>query len=87
MNRWECIKKVFETSNEADKRKSEINKLNGNNKMRIYKCDNCGKYHLTSMSKHDHKFKHNSEYRSQILRNAFLSRETEYWENKLGVKE
>ena len=79
-----CQKKAFEEGKEAEKRARQIrSETNGKTKMRPYKCDKCGKWHLTSMSKHTHKFVTNVQYRNEVYQKAFIRKESAYWEVKL----
>lgn len=91
-----CTKKAFETQKEAQKRVNEINKENGTNKefkdgkiltLRYYVCKDCGKYHLSSMSKHNHKYFTNKDFRKSINRKSFLNRETDFWKQRLGIQD
>lgn len=86
-----CSKKKFENSQDAQKRANEINEENKKNKsqkerLRPYKCDICNKFHLTSMTKDQHKWHTDAEYRHRKKHDAFIRRETEYWENRFGIK-
>ena len=49
-----CVKKTFDTEEQAEARKLEINQENKkvvhSTELRVYKCRNCQKFHLTSMS-------------------------------------
>lgn len=84
-----CNKTVFFTSQDAHERVQEINQENSiigrEERLRHYKCDNCGYYHLTSMKKHDYKKKNDGMYRKKLQFKSFLRRESEYWKGKLGV--
>lgn len=51
---------------------------------RIYLCD-CGWIHVTKMTKHEHKYKHDSGYRSKKDRETRIKAEADYWRDRLGV--
>ena len=82
----DCRKKTFDTPELANARVCEINadnkKANDKTKLRYYLCKYCGKYHLTSTSKHGFKFKTDINYRSKIREQSFIKRESEYYEDK-----
>lgn len=84
-----CLKKSFETNKEAKARANEINIINRSNKdktkLRPYKCE-CGKFHLTSMSKNKYLVVNDQDYRVKTREKNFIRRETEYWEKKLNIK-
>lgn len=81
-----CKKVSFEDSRSAEVRSNEIYKETKKKiKLRSYKCDVCGKFHLTKMSKQQHKFATDKEYRFKALSEARRNREIEYWMKKLGV--
>ena len=92
-----CGKKVFDTAEEAQARTREINKLHRKGKgqkklrngkeMRFYKCKECGKFLLTSMSKEKHRFHTSPTFRKKLKFERFLERETEHWKKKLGIKD
>ena len=80
-----CNKVAFETQLLANKRANEINKENKSNDMRGYKCDKCKYFHLTSMSKHKHKWITSVQYRNKVREDRFLKDESEYWERHFNV--
>jgi len=91
-----CNKKAFDTQKEVAKRANEINESNAKNSafkkgkiltLRYYQCDSCGKYHLTSMDKHAHKYATNKKYQKEVNKKSFLNKETDYWKRKLGIND
>ncbi len=88
----ECLKKSFETKQEAKERKEQIDKVNqlnkDNTRMRVYHCKKCGKYHLTSMSKKKFKStqKITKEERDRRRISYLVNVESDYWLNKLGIE-
>jgi hypothetical protein len=85
----DCPKKGFDTKLEAKNRASEINIKNNENhdktKLRVYKCEWCNKYHLTSTTQRTYKFRTDVNYRTRELEKAFVRRESEYWNNRFGI--
>lgn len=91
-NQIECKKVCFTSMKEASERAQEINSENRKTKkqkelLRPYKCDKCGKVHLTKMSKHRFKLKTDSEYRAKIRHENFIKIETEFYERKYGTQQ
>jgi hypothetical protein len=86
-------KKIFHTESEAKKRSNEINKENKKSgiktKLRLYKCPDCNKYHLSSMNKHQQKhvekFHKDLNYRNEFRERNFIKRESQYWNKKFGI--
>tara|TARA_R110000796_G_scaffold248124_2_gene374559 strand:- start:14522 stop:14779 length:258 start_codon:yes stop_codon:yes gene_type:complete len=80
-----CEKKTFESKELASIRLEEIKIEGGKEKtpLRVYKCDKCEKFHLTSITRDTQK---KINKRREGIKNKpfkdFLNRETEYWENK-----
>lgn len=58
---YKCIKKAYNTFDDANKNLSKlINKpKRGKKPIRVYKCLDCGKYHLTSRPFYKNKTKNN----------------------------
>ena len=85
-----CKKKAFSTQKEALTRLREIIKEATKAKskeypIRAYLCDKCNLFHLTKVSAHKNKFKIDKDYRTKVRENAFLKRETEFWEKKFKI--
>ncbi len=79
-----CDKKSFNTIKEANIRISEINredKSKHSKPIRAYKCEICGRIHITSMNKKQ--FDHNLVKIRE--RQALRRDEVSYWCRKLGV--
>jgi hypothetical protein len=85
-----CEKRAFDSMDEAQKRSGEINKENAHKKgakpLRPYRCGDCQKWHLTSMTKHQFKYKSNKNYRNHVNERAFIKRESEHWERYFARK-
>ena len=78
-----CVKKAYNSKEEAVLKISKIALEPGNDKkpIRSYKCNDCGKYHLTSWSKNKKKEIANiSEKRKQ----SKINNQAEYWIKKKG---
>lgn len=81
-----CQEKTrFETNEECQKRCNEINSEYDKPLLRVYKCPECKGYHLTSLTKHQHKFYTDKRYRIETKERAFIKRESEYWKKKFGI--
>lgn len=85
-----CDKKTFETLKKAVKRANQINHENNQNKnnnlkLRAYKCNDCNKFHLSSLSEHQHKYFTDKNYKTKVREKSFLKLETEYWQKKLKI--
>lgn len=53
-----CYKKRYETSSFAKKKLKELNKTNGGKLKRVYWCEQCTSYHITTQTKEQYeKFK------------------------------
>lgn len=88
----ECKKKAFDNIDDARRRLTYI-VLNSKEKIkpiRTYKCEYCGKIHLTSKS--EEKYKKNVVKKKVAIRerntkreNDFINNEAEYWEDKFGI--
>ena len=84
----ECEKKAFVNINDARIRLTEI-VLNSDmdiKPIRVYKCEYCGKYHLTSKSHSAYDLNTKKKRKAIQTRNwkrekSFIKRESEYWEN------
>ena len=91
-NTTNCEKKTFEDITEARERLTEI-VLTSTNKVkpiRVYKCEKCNKYHLTSKSKGEfNEIKLNKAYTIKRLNkkreDIFIARESKYWESYFGI--
>ena len=86
----QCTKKAFSNLKEAQKRLREIQIEANETKskeypIRAYLCDKCNLFHLTKVSAHKNKFKIDKDYRTKVRENAFLKRETEFWEKKFKI--
>lgn len=84
-----CKKKTFLTAKEADIRAGQINHENSKKdgfslRLRPYKCNECGNYHLTKMSKHKHKMVTDPNYKTRVNEIKFIETETEYWNQKFS---
>ena len=77
------------SAKEADSRADEINsensKIKNNTRLRPYKCETCGNYHLTSMTKHAYKLKNDIKYRNDVKEKKFIETESEHWNNYFGI--
>lgn len=87
----QCKKKTFASSKEAKQRAKEINAKNEETnqqteKLRQYKCEYCGKFHLTKMDRNQYKYKKDVNYRNKINEKAFINREARYWEKYFGLE-
>ena len=83
-----CLKKSFDTSDEAKSRLKEIKKSADKRKKtpdRVYKCKICSKFHLTAMSKKKFEATKNVEARNQHRQQKFIERETEFWEKRFKI--
>lgn len=83
-----CQKTSFSSMDAANARSNAINASNKGKSVRLlrpYRCDVCAMYHLTSMTKHQHRYVTDVRYRSMINTQAFIRRETEYWEDYYGI--
>ena len=82
-----CSKKTFETKAEAVARANEIKQeANKGEKIpvRSYRCPECGKFHLTSITKAEKKA---IQKRIQNKAENKIQREAEYWMQKKGWRE
>jgi len=84
-----CEKATFVTKELAIKRVNEINKENNKKKgakhMRVYKCQKCSLFHLTSMSKFIYSITKDFKAREEHRRKKFIEREAYYYEKKFGL--
>ena len=84
-----CDKVTFSTLEIALKRAIEINKENAGLKgvrlMRAYKCNTCGLFHLTSMSKFYYSITKDFKAREEYRRKIFIERESYHYEKKFGL--
>ena len=82
-------KKRFTDKKKARTRAVEINKenreKNDETRVRSYFCDECKGYHLSSMTKEEFK-KYDPHHRALRRKANFIRRETNYWEQRLGVE-
>jgi hypothetical protein len=88
----DCLKTKFETLKKAKKRANEINtKLTidttktNKGQMRSYKCEECGGFHLSSMSEHKYKYKTDKKYKQKVNEIAFIKKESAYWNKKFKI--
>ena len=82
-----CTKVNFDSIG-AQKRAKEINESNkGTNvrELRPYKCNKCGNYHLSSMTKKFYSQTKNVEARNKTREERFISREVTHWERKFNL--
>ena len=73
----ECKKTVFESHNAAKKRLNEIRSTSDRDKvpLRSYRCEKCGKVHLTSITKVQQKkieYRKTPEYRIAKVANEWI---------------
>jgi len=88
----ECKKVCFTSMQKANKRAQEINSENNKTKkqkelLRPYKCEKCGKVHLTKMTNRRFKLKTNIDFRVKTREENFIINESEYYERKFGTQQ
>lgn len=84
-----CKKVAFDTWWDAGARLNEIKKESDREEIpqRTYKCEKCGKWHLT-------KIPHQEKQKKDVIQNerikkreeSFINRETQYWEKMFKIK-
>lgn len=92
---YKCSKVAFTTMQQANDRAVMINLKNRKSldryRFRAYKCERCGYYHLTKMSKKKHKMIVDKEFRIKVENDErekkFIKEESEHWEKVLTPKE
>lgn len=86
-----CGKKVFNTNELAQGRANEINKINKVNRvgtfLRVYKCPDCGRFHLTSMSKKHYGNTKDADSRTKAREIKFIKTETTFWERVFNINQ
>ena len=94
MNKFlKCNKKAFNSIDEARLRLTEI-VIDSNREIkpiRVYKCEFCKKYHLTSKS--EKIYNHNLDLKIKKIQKinqkreaSFIRRESEYWNKRFGIE-
>lgn len=83
-----CKKVAFDTWWDAGARLKEIKKESDREEIpqRTYKCEKCGKWHLTKITQKEKQKKdviQNERIRKR--EESFINRETQYWEKKFKI--
>lgn len=89
----DCEKKAFKTREEAEQRLQEIisESLEDTVPFRVYECEYCDYFHLTSKTEKDYK-KNKLKRRKQIAKinerreKTFINRESRYWNKRFGIE-
>lgn len=83
-------KATYDEYKDAHARVREINKGNkeaGRKEyLRIYTCQSCGKYHFTSLTKDNIRYRVDPKFRSEKNAEIRLRRESDYWNKRFGIK-
>lgn len=87
-----CDKKGFINIDDAKQRLNEILSTSNENEkpIRIYKCEFCSKYHLTSKTykeylKNKNRKRMRIKKRNEKRENHFIYHESEHWESYFGI--